>query len=469
MLRAGALDAKGALRVIAQSVPRHALSPAVHETLDRFFKLRERGTNIRTELIAGLTTFAAMAYILAVNPQILSASGMNFGAVVTATALASAIMTAVFALVTNWPIALAPGMGLNAFFAFTICGAMKIPWQAALAMVFLSGCGFLLLTLTGIREQIVKSIPLELKLAISAGIGMFILFIGLKNGGIIVTHPVTLVTAGKFSEPRVLLVIAGIALTAVLHARNVRGAIVIGVIVLTIAGAFISDADHKPLTEAPKGWIAPPASLAPTFMAFDFGYVFQNWHRTLPLVLAFLFVDLFDNMGTLIGVCSRLGYLNEQGELPGIGRALAADAGAAMVGATLGTSTVTSYIESAAGTEEGGRTGLTALVVSLCFLSALVLHPILQIIPTVATAPALVIVGLLMMQGLAKLDLRDFVKAVPCILTIVMMPLTFSISEGIAIGFAFYCVLMLLCGRAREVSGMAWALGVLFLAHLVTR
>lgn len=441
----------------------------MHETLDRFFKLRERGTTIRTELIAGFTTFAAMAYILAVNPQILSATGMDFGAVVTATAVASAIMTALFALVTNWPIALAPGMGLNAFFAFTICSAMKIPWQAALAMVFLSGCGFLLLTAAGIRERIVKAIPLELKLAISAGIGMFILFIGLQKGGIIVTSPATLVTAGKLGEPRVLLVLAGIALTAVLHARNVRGAIILGVLVLTIAGAFIPGADHTPLTKAPDRWIAPPASLAPTFMAFDFRYVFQNLHQTLPLVLAFLFVDLFDNMGTLIGVCSRLGFLDERGELPGIGRALAADAGAAIVGSTLGTSTVTSYIESAAGTEEGGRTGLTALVVAVCFLSALVFHPILRIIPSEATSPALVIVGLLMMQDVTRLDLSDFVKAVPCILTIVMMPLTFSISEGIAIGFVFYCVLMLLCGRAREVSGTAWALGVLFLAHLVTR
>jgi len=291
----------------------------------------------------------------------------------------------------------------------------------------------------------------------------------LQKGGIIVASPATLVTAGPLGEPRVLLVLTGLALTAVLHARKVRGAIVLGVIALTLAGAFVPGADHTPLTKMPERWVAPPASLAPTFLAFDFGYVWQNWRQMLPLVLAFLFVDLFDNMGTLIGVCSRLGFLNERGELPGIGRALAADAGAAMVGSTLGTSTVTSYIESAAGAEEGGRTGLTALVVSVCFLSALIFHPILRIVPVEATAPALVIVGLLMMQGLSQLDLRDFVKAVPCILTIVMMPLTFSISEGIAIGFVFYCLLMLLCGRAREVSGTAWALGALFLAHLVTR
>jgi AGZA family xanthine/uracil permease-like MFS transporter len=436
---------------------------------DRLFNLTQRGTTVRTEVTAGLTTFAAMAYILAVNPQILSTTGMDFGAVVTATALASAIMTAVFALVTNWPIALAPGMGLNAFFAFTICGVMKIPWQAALAMVFLSGCGFLLLTATGARERIVKAIPRDLKIAISAGIGLFIMFIGLKNGGVVVPNPATFVTAGKASEPRVLLVLGGIILTAVLYARRVRGAIILGVIAVAIAGAIIPGADGSPLTKAPERWLAPPASLRPTFLAFDFTYVFEHWRQALPLVLAFLFVDLFDNMGTLIGVCSRLGLLDSRGELPGIGRALSADAGAAMLGSALGTSTVTSYIESAAGTEEGGRTGLTALVVSLCFLASLVLHPLLRVIPVEATAPALVVVGCLMMQGVVDLELRDFIRAVPSILTIVLMPLTFSISEGLALGFIFYCGLMLLAGRWREVSLTGWILGVIFLLHLLTR
>jgi adenine/guanine/hypoxanthine permease len=441
----------------------------VQRVLDRFFEITKRGSTIRTEVVAGFTTFAAMAYILAVNPQILSTSGMDFGAVVTATALASALMTAIFALVTNWPIALAPGMGLNAFFAFTICGAMKMPWQAALAMVFLSGCGFLLLTLTGLRERMVQAIPHELKIAISAGIGLFIAFIGLQKGGIIAADPVTLVTAGKLGEPRVLLVLAGIAITAALHARRVRGAIVLGVIVLAVVGAFVPGSDGAPLTNAPTQWMAPPASLAPTFFAFDFAFVFAHWRETLPLILAFLFVDLFDNMGTLIGVCSRLGLLTERGELPGIGRALSADACAAMVGSTLGTSTVTSYIESAAGAEEGGRTGFTALVVSACFLAALFFHPLLRIIPVEATAPALVVVGVLMMQGVSALDLRDFVRAVPCVLTIVLMPLTFSISEGLALGFVSYCTLMLLTGRARGVTPMAWVLGALFLTHLVTR
>ena len=433
----------------------------------RFFKFTEKGTTIRTEVTAGLTTFAAMAYILAVNPQILSAAGMDFGAVVTATALASAIMTAVFGLVTNWPIALAPGMGLNAFFAFTICIGLKIPWQAALAMVFLSGVGFLALSLTGVRQKIVEAIPHELKIAISCGIGLFIAFIGLQKGGVIADNPATLVTAGALGSPRVLLVLAGIALTAMLHFRRVKGAIVLAVLALTTAGLVVPGADGAPLTKLPAQLVAAPASLAPTFLAFDFGYVFTHWKQCLPLILAFLFVDLFDNMGTLIGVCSRLGLLDKNGRLPGIGRALTADACAAMVGSTLGTSTVTSYIESAAGAEEGGRTGLTSLVVSACFLGALFLHPLLRVIPAEATAPALVIVGVLMMQSVVELDLRDFAKAVPCVLTIALMPLTFSISEGIALGFVLYAAFQLGAGRTRQVSLTAWLLAAVFLLHLV--
>jgi AGZA family xanthine/uracil permease-like MFS transporter len=441
----------------------------VIDAFDRFFKLREHGTNVRTEVVAGLTTFAAMAYILAINPQILSTTGMDFGAVVTATALASAIMTVAFALLTNWPIALAPGMGLNAFFAFTICGAMKIPWSAALAMVFCSGLGFLLLTATGVRQRIIDAIPHDLKIAISCGVGLFIAFIGLQKGGLIVANPVTLVTAGKFSEPRVLLVLAGILLAAILHQRRIKGAIILSVLVLTVAGLFVPIADGGRLTKLPERLIDAPASLAPTFLALDFRYLFEHPGQTLPLILAFLFVDLFDNMGTLIGVCSRLGLLDEKGRLPGIGRALKADAAAAMVGASLGTSTVTSYIESAAGAEEGGRTGLTAIVVALCFLFSVVLHPLLRAIPAEATAPALVVVGILMMQNITRLNFRDFVYAVPCVLIIIMMPLAFSISEGIAIGFVVYAALMMGSGRFREVSLTAWLLAAIFLLHLLFR
>ena len=437
--------------------------------LERFFGLQRAGSNVRTEITAGLTTFAAMAYILAVNPQILSTSGMDFGAVVTATALASAIMTAVFGLVTNWPIALAPGMGLNAFFAFTICGAMGVPWPAALAMVFCSGVCFLLLSLSGVRQKIIQSIPHELKVAISCGIGLFIAFIGLQKGGVIVAHPATLVTAGALGSPRVLLVLGGVVLAAVLHFRRVRGAIILSVLAVALIGFFVPGADGQPLTKRPAALIAWPASLAPTFLKFDFGWLVEHWQQALPLVFTFLFIDLFDNMGTLIGVCARLGLLEKDGSLPGIGRALTADATAAMVGSCLGTSTVTSYIESAAGAEEGGRTGLTALVVSVCFLGALFFHPILRIIPAEATAPALILVGVLMMQSASDLNLRDFAVAVPAVLTIVLMPLTFSISEGLALGFVIYTAFMAGAGRARQISGMAWALAALFLAHLLLR
>ncbi|HEY4284638.1 MAG TPA: NCS2 family permease [Chthoniobacterales bacterium] len=441
----------------------------MHAFLDRTFKLREHGTNIRTEVTAGLTTFAAMAYILAINPQILSTTGMDFGAVVTATALASAIMTTAFALLTNWPIALAPGMGLNAFFAFTICGAMKIPWPAALAMVFCSGLGFLILTATGIRGRVIDAIPHQLKIAVSCGVGLFIAFIGLQKGGIIVANPATLVTAGKLSEPRVLLVLFGILLAAVLHQRRIKGAIILSVLVLTVIGLVIPVDGGGKLTQLPGRLIAAPASLAPTLFQFDFRYLALHPARTLPLILAFLFVDLFDNMGTLIGVCSRLGLLDKTGRLPGIGRALKADAAAAMVGASLGTSTVTSYIESAAGAEEGGRTGLTAIVVAACFLFAVVLHPLIRVIPAEATAPALVVVGILMMQNIRELDLGDFACALPCVLIIVLMPLTFSISEGLAIGFVAYAGLMIGTGRARDLSLTAWLLAIIFLLHLLFR
>lgn len=437
--------------------------------LERFFGLQRAGSTVRTEVVAGFTTFAAMAYILAVNPQILSTSGMDFGAVVTATALASAIMTAIFGLVTNWPIALAPGMGLNAFFAFTICGAMGVPWPAALAMVFCSGVCFLLLSLTGVRQRIIQSIPHELKVAISCGIGLFIAFIGLQKGGVIAAHPVTLVTAGTLGSPRVLLVLAGVVLAAVLHFRRVRGAIILSVLAVAVAGFIVPGADGQPLTKRPAALIAWPASVSPTFLKLDFGYLVEHWRQALPLIFTFLFIDLFDNMGTLIGVCARLGFLEKDGTLPGIGKALTADATAAMVGSCLGTSTVTSYIESAAGAEEGGRTGLTALVVSGCFLGALFFHPLLRIIPPEATAPALILVGILMMQSASDLNLRDFAVAVPAVLTIVLMPLTFSISEGLALGFVIYTAFMTGAGRARQISGMAWALAALFLLHLLLR
>lgn len=443
----------------------------MHQALDRHFQLARQGTSVRTEVTAGLTTFAAMAYILAVNPAILATTGMDRGALVTATALASAVLTAVFGLVTNYPIALAPGMGMNAFFAYTLCAGMGIPWPAALGLTFISGALFLLLTVTGLRRRIIEAIPPELKTAISCGIGLFIAFIGLKNAGIVVADPATLVRAGDLSSPPVLLALAGIALTALLVWGRVRGAIVLAMALLTLVGLVLPapGGEGAPLTRLPSSLVSWPASLEPLFLRLDVAYVARHLVEVLPALLALLFVDLFDNMGTLIGVCQRAGLLDEGGNLPRIGRALAADAGAAMFGACVGTSTVTSYIESAAGVEEGGRTGLTALVVAAGFLGALFLSPLILAVPAVATAPALVIVGILMMQGVTRLDLRDFAVAVPCVLTMILMPLTSSISEGLSLGFLCHVVLRVGTGRARELGAVSWVLGCLFLLHLVLR
>ena len=435
--------------------------------LDRWFSLQAHGTTLRREVVAGLTTFAAMAYILAVNPQVLSGTGMPFGALITATALASAIMTAAMGLATNYPIALAPGMGMNAFFAYTLCQAHGIPWRAALALTFLSGVCFLAATLGGIRRRLLEAIPREMKAAITGGIGLFLVFIGLQKGGLIVASPATLVTLGKVS-PTSLLALGGILVCLVLSLRKVPGAVLLTLALVTLAGLAVRG-PGGPLTRLPDHWLSAPASLAPTFLAFDFGYVASHLGALLPMLLTLLFVDLFDNMGTLIAVASRLGLVDDQGRLPRLGRALGADACAAMVGSALGTSTVTSYIESAAGVEEGGRTGLTALVVSACFLLALFAAPLISMVPAVATTPALVVVGLSMAQELKALDLGDFGTAVPVLLTALLMPLTFSIAEGLAIGFVAFVVARTAQGRSRELTVTAWVLAGIFLLHLVFR
>jgi AGZA family xanthine/uracil permease-like MFS transporter len=361
-------------------------------------------------------------------------------------------------------------MGHNFFFAYTVCIGMKIPWQVALGANFISSALFVLLSTVKFREAIFDSVPASLKHAIAAGIGLFIAFIGLQKAGLVASHPVTFVTAGRLSSPPALLALFGLVLTAVLVWRKVRGAIVLSILALTLLGFAIPAPDgHGALTHLPDRVVDLPASLAPTFLQLDLGHVFSHLPQTLPLILSLLFVDLFDNMGTLIGVSHRAGLLDSRGDLPKIGRALTADASAAMVGSCLGTSTVTSYIESAAGVEEGGRTGLTSLVVAGCFLLSLFFHPIIRMIPAVATAPALVIVGIFMMQGLSRLDLQDFAKAVPAVLIVVLMPLTFSISEGLAIGFLVYVVLMVGIGRAQEVSWVGYVLGGLFLLHCFYR
>ncbi len=433
--------------------------------LERWFHLREQKTTVRREVLGGLTTFAAMSYILVVNPGILETAGMPFGAVVTATALAAAASTLLMALLTNYPIALAPGMGINAFFAFTVCVGLGVPWQAALGLVFYNGVLFFILSVSGLRKRIVQAIPYSLKMAVTCGIGIFIAFIGLDKGGVIVADKATLVALGDLSSPGPLLVLAGIALTGILMCRKVPGAMILGVLVLTAAGWLVTGADGQPLASVPERVVSMPASLAPTFLQMDLLYLWTHFHKAFVLVLAFLFVDLFDTMGTLIGVCQRVGLLDKNGELPKIDRALAADASASMIGAALGTSTTTSYIESAAGTEAGGRTGLTGVVVALCFVVALFFLPVIEAVPGFAVAPALVVVGVLMMQCVLEIKLKDLAVALPAVVTILGIPLTYSISDGIALGFIMYVAMMSGTGRWREISGLSYGLAAIFLLH----
>jgi adenine/guanine/hypoxanthine permease len=433
---------------------------------ERFFRLSSHGTTVKREVIGGLTTFAAMSYILAVNPAILSKTGMDAPALVTATGLASALMTVVMALMTNYPIALAPGMGLNAFFTFTICLGNGVPWPAALGMVFYGGICFFLLTISGARRKLLEAIPRDFKTAITCGIGLFIAFIGLKEGGVIVASPATFVTIGDVRAPETLLVVLGLITTAITIVRNIPGAIILNILLLTAVDLALR-ALH--VIAAPvdfsHGLVSLPASLAPIALHLDLGWFWSHLALALPLVFSLLFVDLFDNMGTLIGVCQRAGLLDENGNLPRIAQAFTADAGAAMIGSCLGTSTVTSYIESAAGVEAGSRTGLSSIVVAGCFLVALFFTPLILLIPAAATAPALVMIGVLMFQSAAELHLKDFSRAVPVAVAIMMMPLTFSISEGIALGLITDLGIKLGTGRFRQIKPLEYILGVLFALH----
>ncbi|HEX2851769.1 MAG TPA: NCS2 family permease [Opitutaceae bacterium] len=432
--------------------------------LQRFFKLSENGTTVGRELQAGLTTFAAMAYILAVNPGILSATGMDKGALVTVTALTAAIATTVMALLTNYPIALAPGMGINAFFTFTIVLGKGVPWTEALGMVFVNGVIFLLLSVTGLREKIIAAIPHSLKIAVTCGIGLFIAFIGLKNGGVIVANPATFVSHGDFTSGPVALCLAGIALTAILVARRVTGAIVIGIVVITLAGLMIPAGAGAKVTQLPESFVALPASPAPVFLKLTFQFLTHSdaLLLALPIVLTLLLVDMFDNIGTLIGVTKRAGFLQPDGTLPKAGRALVADSLATMLSALFGTSTVVSYIESASGVEAGGRTGLTTLTTSALFLLALLFTPIILIVPAAATAPALVIVGVFMMQSVVEIEMKDFAIAAPAVITILAIPLTFSIAEGIGLGLICSALLAIGLGRPKTLAPAGYVIAAIF-------
>ena len=435
--------------------------------LDRFFKLSQRRTSVRQELLAGLTTFAAMSYILAVNPAILTACGMDFGALISVTALSAAIVTAMMALGTNYPLVLAPGMGSNIFFAVQICLGMHIPWQAALGLTFWNGVLFVILASTGARELILRSIPPSLKIAITVGVGLFIALIGLRNGGVLVADPHTMIALGKVATPGCLLVLVGVVLNAVLIHRRVRGAMVLTILLLTVAGLFLPAATGQGMiTPRPAALVSLPASIAPTFCQFDPLYLFKHFTFAFPIVLALFFVDLMGSMAVVLAVCQRGALVDRQGEVPRMRGALTVDALGASIGAVLGTSMVNTYIESAAGVEEGGRTGLTGLTVSACFLLALFFNPIIRVVPAVATAPALILVGVFMMQDIVNLPLRDLSIAIPALVTIILMPLS-NVSDGIAIGLILHMLVMLGLGRAREMPVATYALADFFIAHFI--
>jgi AGZA family xanthine/uracil permease-like MFS transporter len=434
--------------------------------LEHFFKLKEKGTNLKTEFIAGLTTFAAMSYVLVVNPSILGAGGMPIEGLITVTAIAACLGTLLMAFMTNYPIAMAPGMGLNAFFAFTICLTREIPWDAALGIVFWNGILFLLLSVTGVRTKIAEAIPAALKIGVQCGIGLFIAFIGLKNAGLVVDNPATFVSIGDLSEPATLLALAGIILTIVLVIRKVTGAILISVIVLTIIGAFIPVGDGY-LTQHTSQIIGLPDSISTTFFAMDIMYPIEYFAETWDLIFALLFVNMFDTIGTLIGVSRRANLLNKQGKLPKMGKAMTADAVASVMGAAIGTSPVTSYVESAAGVSAGGRTGLTSVFVALCFILALFLTPLMKVIPLMATTPALIMVGILMMDSFRQLDFDDLTSLATATVALLAMPLTFSISEGIALGFITYVGIMLGTGRYKQVTLITYIMAAVFVLRYV--
>jgi AGZA family xanthine/uracil permease-like MFS transporter len=435
--------------------------------LNRLYKLDENRTTVGRELAAGATTFAAMAYILAVNPSILAAAGMPQAALITVTALTAALSTLLMGFMTNYPLALAPGMGINAYFAFTVCLGLGVSWQSALGLVFVNGCIFLALSVTGIREKIIDAIPHQLKLAITCGIGLFIAFIGLQKGGIIIANPNTFVSHGDFGSPAVLLCFGGILLTAALVARRIPGAIILGILAVTVAGLFVSDGKGGHVTSMPASLFSPPASPAPTMFQLNFDLLLHDFGKALPIILTLLLVDMFDNIGTLIGVTKRAGLVDASGKLPKAGKALVADSIAAILSSLLGTSTVVSYIESASGVEAGGRTGLTGATTAILFLLALFLTPVILAIPAAATAPALVIVGMFMFQSVAEMKLDDFTEVAPIFLIIAGIPLSFSIAEGIGLGLIAYAVLKLVTGRAKDTSILTYVLAAIFSLHLI--
>lgn len=450
--------------------------------MENFFKLKEHGTDVKTEVIAGLTTFMTMAYILAVNPSILGATGMDTGAIFTATALASAIGSFCMALFANLPFVLSAGMGLNAYFAYTVVLGMGYSWKVALTAVFVEGIIFIILSLTNVREAIFNAIPASLKVAVSVGIGLFITFIGLQNAHIVVDGSTLVglfsfngsVKAGTFQSEGITVVLAliGLLITAFLVIKNVKGNILLGIlitwvlgIICQLTGLYVPNAEAGFYSLIPSGIISAPASVAPTLFKMDFSAMASL--NFVVVVFAFLFVDIFDTLGTLIGCATKANMLDKEGKLPGIKGALMADAVGTTVGACLGTSTITTFVESSSGIAEGGRTGLTSIVSGLLFILALFFSPIFLAIPSFATAPALIVVGFFMMQSVAKINWSDMLEAIPAFICIFAMPFMYSISEGISFGVISFVVLNAVAGKAKKITPLMWVLAVLFILKYI--
>ena len=433
----------------------------MNSLVQKTFGLDPAKHSIRTEIIAGITTFLTMAYILAVNPSIFSAlasQGMPTDAVFTATALAAIVGCLVMSIYAKKPFGLAPGMGLNAFFVFTVCLGMGHSWQMALTAIFLEGILFILLTVTNVRKLIVDAIPLSLKRAIGAGIGLYIAFIGLKSAGIIVSSEATSVTLGSFSEPTAILAIIGLILTSVLVILKVRGGMLIGIIITTLIGIPMGVTNYS-------GIVSTPPSIAPIFCKFEWTQIF-SWDM-LAIVFTFLFIDMFDTIGTVVGVSVKSGMVDEKGNVDGINKVLMADAVATVAGAAFGTSTTTTYAESASGVSEGGRTGLTSFTIAICFAIALLFSPLFLAIPGAATGPVLFIVGVMMAAPVREIDWDDYSEAIPAFVTMLLMPLAYSISDGIMLGLISYVFLNTLTGKVKKVSVMMWILAILFILRYV--
>ena len=444
--------------------------------LEKMFKLKEHNTNVKTEVIGGITTFMTMAYILAVNPSILSASGMDKNAILMATAIASFIGTMVMALLANYPFALAPGLGLNAYFAYTVCGQMGYPWQVALLAVFAEGLIFIVLSLTNVREAIFNAIPLTLKKGVSVGLGLFVAFIGFQNGHLVVNSDSTLVTVVNFKENfntigiSALLALIGLFVIVILNVKKVKGAILIGILVTWVLG-MICEVAGIYVVDVEAGFY----SLFPSWADFNLGAIGQTFGQCfnvdfgtvritdfIVIICAFLFVDMFDTLGTLIGVANKANMLDKNGKLPKVKQALLADAIATSAGAVLGTSTTTTFVESSAGVVEGARTGLASVVTGFLFLLSIFLAPVFTTIPGFATAPALIYVGFLMVSAVTEIDFDDITEALPAYLCLIAMPLMYSISEGIAIGVISYVVINLVCGKSKKITPLMYILTVLF-------